>query len=63
MPTYRAFLLNADGRICRAIEVEADEDPEAHARVRSAYEPFHGYELWLGDRMVPPLSRQDNPEG
>jgi hypothetical protein len=56
-PTYRVFLLKADGGIFSAEIIEAQSDDEAKA-IASAMTNGHGVDLWERGRFLasyPPL--------
>lgn len=51
---YRAYLLDEDGRIIEAAELEADDDATAWQLARRAFAPSTAVELWSGKRYVEP---------
>lgn len=57
MQHYRAYLLDEDGRITEAAELEASDDAAAWQLARRAFAPAAAVELWSGKRCVAPGAR------
>ena len=51
MPTYRAYLIDADNRVASYKPVDADTDAEA-LRVARQLVDGHDVEVWLLDRKI-----------
>ena len=51
MADYRLYILDAQGRITRAIELQRETDAEA-VREASSLDHLHGMELWQLKRHV-----------
>lgn len=51
MPTYRAYLIDANNRVASYKPVDADTDAEA-LRVARQLVDGHDVEVWLLDRMI-----------
>jgi len=54
MAGYRLYLLNREGRIRRALDLECDTDEDAVRRMDGHDHPF-GMELWQHTRLVQSL--------
>ena len=57
MPTYRAYLIDADNRVASCKPVEADTDAEA-LRVARQLVDGHDVEVWLLDRKIGRLDHE-----
>ena len=57
MEEYRAFLIGADGRIKRCIELVCEGDADAKERTQQLVNG-HDIELWQGTRRVATFPRQ-----
>ena len=57
MPTYRAYLIDADNRVASYKPVDADTDAEA-LRVARQLVDGHDVEVWLLDRMIGRLDHE-----
>jgi len=59
MPTYRAYLINADNRVASFRPLEADTDAEALKGARQFVDGCD-VEVWLLDRKIGRLERPTN---
>ena len=51
MPTYRAYLIDAENRVASCKPVDADNDAEALRAARQLVDG-HDVEVWLLDRKI-----------
>ena len=57
MAEYRAYILDEDGRISRAIELVFPDDETAKKYARQLVDG-HDVELWQGDRQIATFDRE-----
>jgi hypothetical protein len=57
MAEYRAYIIGADGRFLRAIELVCPDDDSAKQYARQLVDG-HDVELWQGDRQVAKYQHQ-----
>jgi hypothetical protein len=57
MAEYRAYILDEDGHVCRAVEFVCPDDETAKASARQLADG-HDVELWQGDRPIATFDRE-----
>lgn len=55
-PAYRAYILDEEDHILKAVIIEADSDVDATSRAASLLDG-HDIEIWDGSRLVARLPR------